>query len=95
MRDDRRGHGLRHRQSFVLACAVVAMLMDADTGIVSKTARTTGATSGMGEDASGISKRPQAHMMACLRNHTLGLFEGQQDRNKDSFPSWRRKMTPS
>jgi hypothetical protein len=27
--DSRRGHGLRHRQSFVLACAVVAMLLGA------------------------------------------------------------------
>lgn len=49
----------------------------------------------MGEDASGISKRPQAHMMASLRNLTLGLFERQKHRNKDSLPSWRRKMTPS
>ena len=49
----------------------------------------------MGEDASGISRRPQAHMMASLRNLTLGLFERQKHRNKDSFPSWRRKMTPS
>lgn len=49
----------------------------------------------MGEDASGISKRPQAHMMASLRNLALGLFERQKHRNKDSFPSWRRKMTPS
>ena len=31
MRDERRGHGLRHRQPFVLACAVVAMLMGADS----------------------------------------------------------------
>lgn len=31
MRDERRGHGLRHRQSFVLSCAVVAMLMGADS----------------------------------------------------------------
>ena len=49
----------------------------------------------MGEDASGISKRPQAHMMASLRNITLGLYERQKDCNKDSLPSWRRKMTPS
>ena len=49
----------------------------------------------MGEDASGISKRPQAHMMASLRNLVLGLFERQKHNNKDSFPSWRRKMTPS
>ena len=49
----------------------------------------------MGEDASGISKRSQAHMMASLRNLTLGLFERQKHKNKDSFPSWRRKMTSS
>lgn len=49
----------------------------------------------MGEDASGISKRPQAHMMASLRNLVLGLFERQKHNNKDSFPSWRRKMTPA
>lgn len=49
----------------------------------------------MGEDASGISKRPQAHMMASLRNLTLGMFERQKHRNNDSLPSWRRKMTPS
>jgi len=30
-RDTRRGHGLLHRQSFVLACASVAMLMGADS----------------------------------------------------------------
>jgi hypothetical protein len=49
----------------------------------------------MGEDASGISKRNQAHIMASLRNLTLGLYERQKDTNKDSLPSWRRKMTPS
>lgn len=49
----------------------------------------------MGEDASGISKRTQAHIMASLRNLTLGLFERQKHTNKDGFPSWRRKMTPS
>ncbi len=49
----------------------------------------------MGEDASGISKRPQAHMMASLRNLTLGLFERQKDTGSTSLPSWRRKMTVS
>jgi hypothetical protein len=29
LKDSRRGHGLRHRQAFVLACAAVAMLMGA------------------------------------------------------------------
>lgn len=49
----------------------------------------------MGEDASGISKRTQAHVMASLRNLTLGLFERQKHTSKDGFPSWRRKMTPT
>jgi len=49
----------------------------------------------MGEDASGISKRPQAHMMASLRNLTLGLFERQKGTSATSLPSWRRKMTTS
>ncbi len=49
----------------------------------------------MGEDASGISKRTQAHVMASLRNLVLGLFERQKHKTKDSFPSWRRKMTAS
>jgi hypothetical protein len=48
----------------------------------------------MGEDASGISKRTQAHMMASLRNLILGLFERQKDKT-ESFPSWRRKMNPT
>jgi len=48
----------------------------------------------MGEDASGISKRTQAHMMASLRNLTLGLF-GREKNGTGNFPSWRRKMTPS
>ncbi len=30
LKDERRGHGLLHRQSFVLACAAVAVLMGAD-----------------------------------------------------------------
>lgn len=48
----------------------------------------------MGEDASGISKRTQAHVMASLRNLTVGLFERQKT-GSGSFPSWRRKMTTS
>jgi len=49
----------------------------------------------MNEDASGISKRTQAHVMASLRNLALGLYERQKHRDKRTFPSWRRKMTPS
>lgn len=49
----------------------------------------------MGEDASGVSKRTQAHMMASLRNLTLGLYERQKDTSTMSLPSWRRRMTVS
>ena len=40
----------------------------------------------MGEDASGISKRTQAHIMATLRNLTLGLFERQKHQSKKRLP---------
>jgi hypothetical protein len=49
----------------------------------------------MGEDASGISKRTQAHIMATLRNLTLGWFERQKHQSTKGFPSWRRRMTRS
>lgn len=49
----------------------------------------------MDEDASGISKRTQAHLMASLRNLTLGLFERDKHHNKKGLPSWRRNMTAS
>lgn len=40
-KDERRGHGLLHRQSFVLACAAVGMLMGADSysGLEDKTGK--------------------------------------------------------
>jgi len=49
----------------------------------------------LGEDASLIRGR-RAHVMAVLRNLTLGLFELQKDRGQASagyVPGWQRKMT--
>ena len=50
----------------------------------------------LGEDASRISQRTGAYVMATLRNLLLGLFELQQHRGKTkarTFPGWRRKLT--
>ena len=50
----------------------------------------------LGEDASRISGRGGAYVMATLRNLLLGLLELQRDRGKTqarTFPSWRRKLT--
>jgi len=50
----------------------------------------------LGEDASRISQRTGAFVMATLRNLLLGLFELQQHRGKTrarTFPAWRRKLT--
>jgi hypothetical protein len=52
----------------------------------------------LGEDASRISQRPGAFVMATLRNLLLGLFELQQHRGQTparTFPGWRRKLTPT
>jgi len=49
-----------------------------------------------GEDASRISHRTGAFVMATLRNLLLGLFELQQHRGKTkarTFPGWRRTLT--
>ena len=51
----------------------------------------------LGEDASRVAKdetRHGAHVMATLRNLTLGLFEWQKHRGevKGYVPGWRRKM---
>ena len=51
----------------------------------------------LGEDASRIAKdkgRHGAHVMATLRNLTLGLFELQKHRGKVQgfVPGWRRQM---
>lgn len=50
----------------------------------------------MGEDASRISGRAGAYVMATLRNLLLGLMELQRHRGKTqacTFPGWRRKST--
>lgn len=49
----------------------------------------------LGEDASRISGRSGAQVMAALRNTVLGLFELQKDRGKTQaryVPSWKRRM---
>ena len=49
----------------------------------------------LGEDASKISGRTGAFVMATLRNLLLGLFELQQhagDTKKRTFPGWRRSL---
>jgi hypothetical protein len=50
----------------------------------------------LGEDASKISGRTRAYVMATLRNLVLGLFELQKHRGKTqarTFPGWRRQLT--
>lgn len=50
----------------------------------------------LGEDASRISGRSGAQLMATLRNLLLGLMELQKHRGKTqarTFPSWRRQLT--
>lgn len=50
----------------------------------------------LGEDASRISGRTGAYVMATLRNLLLGLMELHRHRGKTqarTFPGWRRKLT--
>jgi len=50
----------------------------------------------LGEDASQISVRSGAFVMATLRNLLLGLYELSQHRGQTqarTFPSWRRQLT--
>jgi hypothetical protein len=50
----------------------------------------------LGEDASQISGRTGAFVMATLRNLLLGLYELSQHRGQTkarTFPSWRRQLT--
>jgi hypothetical protein len=52
----------------------------------------------LGEDASRISQRTGAFVMATLRNVLLGLFELQRHRGKTkarTFPGWHRRLTTS
>lgn len=50
----------------------------------------------LGEDASQISGRSGAQVMASLRNLVLGLFELQQERGRTAaafLPQWQRQMS--
>lgn len=50
----------------------------------------------LGEDASRISGRGGAYVMATLRNLLLGLMELQRHRGQNqarTFPAWRRRLT--
>lgn len=50
----------------------------------------------LGEDASQISRRSTAQVMAALRNTVLGLFELQKDRGKTQaryLPTWKRLLS--
>jgi predicted transposase YbfD/YdcC len=52
----------------------------------------------LGEDASQISGRSGAQVMASLRNLVLGLYELQKQRGKtqaDYLPEWQRKLSPT
>ena len=52
----------------------------------------------LGEDASRISGRQGAQVMATLRNLLLGLFELQKHHDKTEapfFPNWRRRLSQS
>ena len=61
-----------------------------------KTARHYRRDVSLGEDASRISGRSGAYVMATLRNLLLGLMELQRHHGKTqapTFPAWRRKLT--
>lgn len=52
----------------------------------------------LGEDASQISGRSGAQVMASLRNLVLGLYELQKERGQTKavfLPEWQRKMSPT
>jgi hypothetical protein len=52
----------------------------------------------LGEDASRVSKRGAAQVMATLRNLAIGLYELEQERQRTRAPglkSWCRQMTVS
>lgn len=65
-RDERRGHGLLHRQSFVLACASVAMLMGADS------------YQGL-EDFAGKLNQRQLRALGARRNQSTGRYQPPSD----------------
>jgi hypothetical protein len=66
MRDERRGHGLLHRQSFVLACSVVAMLMGADSYKAL-------------EDIAGKLDQRQLRALGARRNQRTGRYQAPSD----------------
>ena len=65
-RDERRGHGLLHRQSFVLACASVAMLMGADSYVAL-------------EDLAGKLDQRQLRALGARRNQRTGRYQSPSD----------------
>lgn len=65
-RDERRGHGLLHRQSFVLACASVAMLMGADSYKAL-------------EDLTGKLDQRQLRALGARRNQRTGRYQAPSD----------------
>ena len=65
-RDERRGHGLLHRQSFVLACASVAMLMGADSYKAL-------------EDFAGKLDQRQLRALGARRNQRTGRYQAPSD----------------
>jgi hypothetical protein len=65
-RDQRRGHGLRHRQPFVLACAAVAMLMGA------------GGYEGF-EDECGKLNQRQLRALGCQQDPKTGRYRAPSD----------------
>jgi len=65
-KDPRRGHGLRHRQAFVLACAAVAMLMGA------------GGYEAFEEECQKLSQR-QLRALGCRQNPKTGRYRPPSD----------------
>jgi hypothetical protein len=65
-RDQRRGHGLRHRQPFVLACAALAMLMGA------------GGYEAFEEQCGTLTQR-QLRALGCRKNPKTGRYQPPSD----------------
>jgi hypothetical protein len=66
LRDARRGHGLRHRQPFVLACAAVAMLMGA------------GGYEALEDECHKLSQR-QLRALGCRKDPKTGRYRAPSD----------------
>jgi hypothetical protein len=65
-KDPRRGHGLRHRQSFVLACAALAMLMGA------------GGYEALEDECEKLTQR-QLRALGCRKNPKTGRYRPPSD----------------